>query len=68
MNADDEGATTADKIAAMPRQYSKSGRLISEPELFQQFTEQGQDPSVDWNADFRSVLAEWFDVGQLENP
>jgi hypothetical protein len=52
-----EGAATADVIAAMIRQYSKSGRLISEFELRRQFIEQHQPPFVDRDADTHSTIA-----------
>jgi hypothetical protein len=52
-----EGAATADVIAAMIRQCSKSGRLISEFELRGQFIEQHQPPFVDQDADIQSMLA-----------
>jgi hypothetical protein len=52
-----EGAATADVIAAMIRQCSKSGRLISEFELRGQFIEQHQPPFVGQDADIQSMLA-----------
>ncbi len=52
---DEEGA--ADVIAAMIRQWSKSGRLISELELRRQLTEEQQLPLVDRITAARSRLA-----------
>jgi len=52
---DEDGA--ADVIAAMIRQWSKSGRLISELELRRQLTEEQQLPLVDRITAARSRLA-----------
>jgi hypothetical protein len=56
-NVTNEGAAAADALAAMIRQFSKSGRLISEFELRRQFIAQHQPRFVDQDADILSTLA-----------
>lgn len=51
-------AAEADVIAAMIRQWSKSGRLISELELCRQFIEGHQSPFLGREAEMQSTLAE----------